>query len=389
VTTDTVRQIASPLIPVLRRYGVVLVVAFLAVFAAVFLVSGRGELAEAGGLLGAVSPVWLLVLAALQMIVLSAAALTYQFMLRRLGYSLRWSHLVGIQLKRIVVATITPLGGPPSLYVFVRSLRQQGVPASDALITATARTIMGLVAFLLILVPALVLQKPSGVIFVAAILLLAALVVLLGLSVYLLRGSELPSDFENRAPKFFVEFIGTARAHRLTAVDFVLPLMFGITSHVATAAMLFTGLQAVGYQASVSTVMIGYVVGKLFFMMAPMFQGVGVVELGMAIALQQAGVPAGAAIGAALLYRVGDLWLPLFCGIIMQIARMQLLRGFAASVSGHMVRLSRLSTEIPARAPVVARPLSTLGHGALGTEAILVAGIGVWVNLGSPLAALF
>ena len=61
-----------------------------------------------------------------------------------------------------------------------------------------------------------------------------------------------------------------------------------------------------------------YVVGMVFLMVAPVFQGIGFVEVSMAVALQRLGVPPAAAIGATLLCRAGELWLPLAAGIVFQ-----------------------------------------------------------------------
>jgi hypothetical protein len=132
----------------------------------------------------------------------------------------------------------------------------------------------------------------------------------------------LPALAQRWAPERILSFVETAKTHRMGALDFAMPTALSVLSHGLTAFMLFAGLQAVGYSAGISTVLIGYVVGKLFFMMAPVFQGIGIVELGMAIALQQAGVPVAIAVSGALLFRVGDLWLPLLWGFLLQLVRM-------------------------------------------------------------------
>ena len=62
-----------------------------------------------------------------------------------------------------------------------------------------------------------------------------------------------------------------------------------------------------------------YVVGMVFLLVAPVFQGIGVVEVSMAVALQRLGIPAAAAVSATLLCRVGELWLPLLTGILVQL----------------------------------------------------------------------
>lgn len=370
------------LIGVLRRNGTALLIALLVVLAGFFLVNGRGELREVGQLLSSVSLYWIAILAGLQAMVISIAAVTYKVLLRRLGYTIPWHHLAEIHLRRVLVGVVTPIGGPPSLYVFVRSLKSYGVPASESLITASSRSVASLTAFLLLMIPALLLQSPSGIITIAAVIVCVALASTIGLGVLLLRQGPAPAGIERWAPESVRGFITSARSHCLTPVDFVLPLILGLASHVTTAALLFVALQAVGHPVGVSTVLIGYVIGKLFFMVTPVFQGVGVVEFGMALALQKAGVPGAVAISAALLYRVGDLWLTVFTAALMQVARMPLLR---RSVSGASTAFRQTTASLGVLAtgmPVAGRRLATPIQVVVATEAILVASL--WLSVTLP-----
>jgi hypothetical protein len=180
-------------------------------------------------------------------------------------------------------------------------------------------------------------------------------------------------------------FVRTAKAHRMTPGDFVLPTMFAFLSHVATAFMLFAGLQAVGYPATISTVLIGYVVGKLFFMMAPVFQGIGIVEIGMALALQQAGVPSAVAVSGALLYRVGDLWLPLSWGFMVHLVRVPVLQHLreAKAQAGSMV--SSVATAPAGLWDGISIRTARLSRIALVTEAPLALTAGVILAMAADL----
>ena len=60
----------------------------------------------------------------------------------------------------------------------------------------------------------------------------------------------------------------------------------------------------------------------LVLLVAPVFQGIGVVEVSMAVALQHMGIPPAAAVSATLLTRVGELWLPLLTGVMVQLGEM-------------------------------------------------------------------
>ena len=316
------QQMIASVTGFIRRFGVLFAVALLIVFGTIFILSGRGEITEAVGLIASISPLWLLLLAALQGLVLLIAAWKYQVVLWRQGYRVGLFRLIEVHLQRVVIGAVTPVGGPASIYVLVRSLRADGVKDSDSLLLASVRGIAGVLAFLFFLIPVLLLQTPTTLVTIATTGLFAALAATLWVSILVLRQRDMPVFVQRWAPGRVLGFIATAKAHRMRARDFVAPTALSFGSHVATAAMLFAGLQAVGFPATVSTVLIGYVVGKLFFMMAPVFQGIGFVEIGMALALQQAGVPAAVAVSGALLYRVGDLWMPLSWGFAVQFARM-------------------------------------------------------------------
>ncbi|HEU0163721.1 MAG TPA: hypothetical protein VFQ54_01680, partial [Thermomicrobiales bacterium] len=61
-----------------------------------------------------------------------------------------------------------------------------------------------------------------------------------------------------------------------------------------------------------------YVISVIFIVMAPLFQGIGIVDVGIVIALERLGVPATMAISSTLISRILGLWLPLAIGILTQ-----------------------------------------------------------------------
>ncbi|MEX2425697.1 MAG: lysylphosphatidylglycerol synthase transmembrane domain-containing protein [Thermomicrobiaceae bacterium] len=303
------------------RYRVFIAVTMLTVFGLGFVIGAWAEILEAFGLIVSISPVWILVLSLLQIGTLMIAGWTYQVVLRRQGYKFGLLRLIEIHLQRVVIGAVTPLGGPASIYVLVRALGTHRVTSGDALMVASIKGVTGSIAFLLFLVPALLLQPPTLLVTVATAGLFVALLIALWIFALVLRHGEAPDLVRRWAPAQVMAFIHEARAHRMGAIDLALPTLLSFVSHFLTAIMLYAGLEAVGYQAAMSTVLIGYVVGKLFFMMAPVFQGIGIVEIGMTLALQQAGVPGAVAVSGALLYRVGDVWLPLSWGFVVQLVR--------------------------------------------------------------------
>jgi uncharacterized membrane protein YbhN (UPF0104 family) len=387
VNRQTIHRVIETGTNIIRNYGVFIAAVMLVSFGLFFLINGRAEISDAIGLIASINPAWILALALLQVVTLLIAGWTYQVVLRRQGYDVGLLRLIEIHLQRVVIGVVTPVGGPASIYVLVRALRTHGVKDSDSLIVASIRTMGGVIAFLIFLIPALLLQPPTTLVMIATAGLVVVLTLALWGCVIVLRTGDAPDIVHRWAPGPILRFIETAKTHRMTATDFVMPTILQALSHVTSVVMLWVGLHALGYTAAISTVVIGYVVGKLFFMMAPVFQGIGIVEIGMVIALQQAGIPAAVAVGGALLYRVGDLWLPLLWGFIVQLIRMPLRqylaetgRQFRALLSGGARALHLPSLEIGPRTV-------QLGRLALVTEAPLAvtAGVVLVIATGLPL----
>lgn len=335
---QTLQRFITTSSSIIRNYGIFIAAIMLVSFGLFFLISGWEEIVDAVGLIASINPAWILVISLLQVGVLLIAAWSYQVILRRQGHPIGLFQLLEIHMRRVVIGAVTPVGGPASIYVLVRSLRTHKVSDGDSLLLASIRMIGGVIAFLLFLIPALLLQPPTTLVLIAAAGLVTIIAGTLWCTVIVLRTGDMPDVVHRWVPQTILRFIETAKAHRMTAADFVMPTFLGFLSHVTTAIMLYVGIYAVGHTPALSTVLIGYVVGKLFFMMAPVFQGIGIVELGMVIALQQAGVPLAAAVGAAVLFRVGDLWLPLFWGLIVQFVRMPL-RVYLTEIRGQFAAL--------------------------------------------------
>ena len=283
-------------------------------FATSFALHERAQLARIAGVLRGADPRWVAGAVLIELAALWLTALTYQTLLHRLGHRVAWPALARLHLQRVVVGTVTPVGGPPSLWVLVRTLQRRGVPADDALLAASLRSAVGYAAFLLLLVPTLLLHDPSGQVMIGAALAAALFCAFAG-GLLVLLGRP---GCCRRLPKSIRRRVERAGNHGVRPGDLVRPLGFAVVIRLAGAAMLYVSLRAVGEEPSLSTPLAAYTVGLLFLFLAPIFQGIGVVEVATAVALEQMGVPGATALGAALLCRLGELWLPLVLGLVLQ-----------------------------------------------------------------------
>jgi uncharacterized membrane protein YbhN (UPF0104 family) len=278
----------------------------------------RHEAGELAATFASAAPGWLLVLVAFQLAGIGCSVLVYRGVLKRLGHCVCPGRLALIHLQRHVVSVLTPIGGPASAYVFVRGLASHQVSTNDSLLTLALRGVSGYAAFVTLLIPALLLTTPSTLMLVAAVMLALLLVVALVALFVVMRGDASSEHLPGWLPERAAGFVVQCRSHALGPRDLVYPYVVALQLNLCGVAMLYASLQALGQQVSPATALAAFAVGNLFAIVAPVFQGVGVVEVSMAVTLQGFGVPGSIALGATLLYRVADVWFPLALGLLAQ-----------------------------------------------------------------------
>jgi uncharacterized membrane protein YbhN (UPF0104 family) len=189
---------------------------------------------------------------------------------------------------------------------------------ADALLAVLIKSVIGNIAFLILLIPVLFVQEPSAWL-IAGTAGLVLLVALMAATLALvLRTAKPPRWLLSHIPRKGLKLLAQVRRHDISMAQLAGPFAFMMATKLAGVMMLFMALQAVGYNADIQVPLMAYVVGMVFLMVAPVFQGIGFVEVSMAVALERLGVPPAAAIGATLLTRAGELWLPLAAGVALQ-----------------------------------------------------------------------
>lgn len=304
----------------LRRHGKLLGNVALMAFVAIFLYQQRGTFLDGAALLRDANLTWVVIALTMQLAVIGLFAAGYRTILRRLGHAVEHWRLALLHLRRVVIMTIVPAGSPASVVVFLRALEQRGVPAGDGLLTVAIRSMAALASFAILLVPIAVFSNPSGTVIAGAALVVIGFLLAAGALFALLRGVQLPDAVERRLPECVLTFIADAHAHRIVSRDLVVPFVLALASNLLGVATLYVALLAVGAPLSLASVVAAYAVGTILLSISPIFQGAGAVELGLALALQQLGTPAAAAVAATLLFRICDIWLPLTLGLMTESA---------------------------------------------------------------------
>lgn len=326
-----IRRFTASIMSALRSYGAYIWLLIVLGFALYFGMSQRAELDRIRDLTLGAERWWIAALVVLEVLILSLIALTYRSLLDRLGHKIRVVPLMGVHLQRVVVGTVTPVGGPSSMLIFIHNLRQRGVRPADALLTVSIKSVISNIAFLTLLVPVLFLQRPNALLIAGTSGLAVLVLAMAGGLVIALRQAKPPAWLIQRLPRRGLRFVAQLRQHKLSYRTLIGPFGLMLATKLGGVLMLFFALRAVGHDTDIRVPLMAYVVGMVFMLVAPIFQGIGFVEVSMAVALQGLGVPPAAAIGATLLCRVGELWLPLAAGIVLQMSE-TLARRFGTAV---------------------------------------------------------
>lgn len=120
----------------------------------------------------------------------------------------------------------------------------------------------------------------------------------------------------DRAYYFGVDAAEGLRLARKSPGGLWVPLVLGLTTKLLMMTILFLMFLAFRQPYSVSTIVAGFSMGKLFTIVSPTPSGVGFVETAMTLALNSLGVPLTSAALIVLGYRGFTLWLTMLYGMI-------------------------------------------------------------------------
>ncbi len=286
-----------------------------------FVVSKRHELGDIGYILGSADRRWIIAAGVVELVILFLMTRTYQVILATLGQKVPLHSITTSYLKGLAVGTVVPFGGPAAMIVFIRSLTQSGVPANDAVFASTLASLSGFASFLVVLVvvifslflagelPAIVVGSTAVL---AIVFLLAA-----GAVVIPLRWKRIPGWVTRYLPGWAVRFLVEAHDHHIHVRDLRRPFLYSLGVDFCGGIMLYTALLSVGQGTEVLAAFAAYQVEMLFNVITPLFQGIGIADLSIAVALHELGVNVATAAAATLVYRLWDLWVPLLAGALV------------------------------------------------------------------------
>jgi len=285
---------------------------------------------------------WILIAAALQCAFYVFFTGIFHSAFNVVGVRSRWLPLIPVTLAVVFVGTVAPGAGVSGLAVFVDDAKQRGQSAARA----AAGTLLGqtadFVGFLPILIVGMsflrfehhlaVYQVVAAILMVA---LLGGLTVALTLGLWrpawvhsLIRVPQRVANWASRVfrrPELFSdEWVAhTAEEFRLAAVS-LSRRPVGLTRTVACAflghsvsiASLYCVFLAFREPVGFVTLVAGYSMGILFWIVSITPQGVGVVEAVMALVFNSFGVPIEGATVIAVAFRGLAFWIPMAIGAV-------------------------------------------------------------------------
>lgn len=293
----------------------------LAVSVAYVVFRGQSELRDTWKQLQNADLTWIGIAIVIQAFMLIFSGLVYKVILKRLGYSVPLPMMINAHMQRTTISTVTPGGGPASVFIFARFVAKRGVPAEDGLLTIAVRSLAVAITFIAVLIPGAAIDDSLQGMIIAA----AGVIALVVGGIALWRGNannwKTPLVWSERLPSWAKSriqgFIVTFRDHGLKPADLVPAIFLTLLVRLTVVLVLYACLEALGVDPSFQTMIHTYFASIVAGAVIPLFGGAGAVEAISILTLTQAGIAGDVAIGATLLWRFIDLWIPVAIGLLL------------------------------------------------------------------------
>jgi glycosyltransferase 2 family protein len=286
---------------------------------------------------------WVLVGVAIHILYFYLDAVLHKYSFATVEVKSRASELFPVLLSAIAVNAVAPTGGTGGAALFVDYAVRKGQSGARTAVGL----ILGLMADLVTLIPFVL----GGVFFLSSFRklkfyetlgFLFFLVFICGMIGVLLLAYWKPNILQhlfnwlhraaNRVGSWFnhpnllpegwgaknaAEFIDGARAIRNHPRDFAYTMAWGMAIHIVNLIGLYAFFLAYRQPVRLGTLVAGFSLGIVFFIVSVVPQGVGAVEGIMTLIFISMGIPRTNAIVISLAFRGVNFWLPLIAGFIL------------------------------------------------------------------------
>lgn len=321
------------------RRGLLVVVALLA---AAFLIFSLAELQNVLDALAKANPAYLAAAALLELAALGNLTATFAALYRLVGLQENGRRLFLMTTAANFVNVVAPSAGVGGIAVFLEGARQRRIAAGRIIVIGVLYLLYEYAALLSFVGAGLVALRQRGVLnageLVAAGLLLALALAVAALLALGSRSSHrldqvlaLLARLANAGLRPFLrrDYVSLAAAHgfardmaeglqalRGSRASLFWPLFFSLTHKILLLGVLALAFLALDTPVTLSTLVGGFGVTYLFFVVSPTPSGLGFVEGVLPAALHSLGVALPQAVLITLAFRAVTFWLPLAVGAL-------------------------------------------------------------------------
>lgn len=269
-------------------------------------------------------------------------AVTYAALYRLVDLDEKRGRLLLLALAANFVNVVAPSAGIGGMAVFLDAARRRDLPTGRVTVAGVLYVLYDYAAFLCVLALGLIVlfrrnNLNGGELTATAILLLIALGMAMILILAYKSSEQLGKVLAwlakrvNAVARPFIhrDYLDVEKAHffaqevaegvdiiRGKRKEFIWPFLFALNNKALLICVLAFTFLALGTPFSVGTLVGGFSIGYLFFIVSPTPSGVGVVESILPVALAGLRVRWAAAVLITLVYRAVTFWFPLTVGAV-------------------------------------------------------------------------
>lgn len=264
-------------------------------------------------------------------------------------------------LKRNFVSVFLPAGGFSSLAFFTKEVEKYGPGKSQIYLASTLFGFIGILSVVVVSIPALAIAMilhdlhPTTIAGFIFLLLLSLAFILSARSIS--RKKFIYRQLIKIWPSFAV-ILDEMLAEKIRKKEVINTLLVSVGIEFIGISHLYISMRALGFEASMTAAIIGYIVMVILLVASPFLRGLGAIEISLTYVLDQFGFPLLSAAAITLLFRFFEFWLPLIAGIFSFFTRkdnviLRILPAFIIFVLGVVNILSAITPAIPARLRLV------------------------------------
>lgn len=270
------------------------------------------------------------------------ATACYRSIYRALNLDERFGRLFLLIAAANFVNVVAPSGGMGGVAIFVSEARRRNYSSARVTVASAVVILLDYLAFLCVLSLGLIVLLrrhnltatelgASAVLLLVAIVLAALIYLGMHSADALERALTWMARQVNRILLPFIHrsYLSEERAHsfayeaasglyqlRRSPMNLLLPFMLSLNGKVLLVLILFLVFVAFGVPYSIGTLVGGFSIGYLFYIVSPTPAGIGFVEGALTLGLHSLNVPLGAATVLTLAYRGITFWVPLCLGVL-------------------------------------------------------------------------